>query len=348
MKLPTFSLIALLFLLAIAPSAPAAASNKGETTEASGSSVAAPEEAGSGSAAEMTDEGGGEEAAPGSGNPPAEVVESSGQSDSGAGEEDGQDKSAAEEAPRPELPSLDEGAELHTVREDPPEQEIPSAGKELSAATLAMLKALETRHASIVTVHGEFDQLKVSEIFLEEIKSRGTFRFKKPDLFRCDYEPPDEMTNLIRKDAIYIYVPELEQCEVYRFASDQERDQQLHSMVLGFGFRTSELLEAYEIRSSEDPGTLREELVLKNLNPDETVLFELTPRPEVADTSPFTQLKLWIDKEQLLPEKVWFEDYNGDQTTLDIRRIELNPSLDPKLFDASFPSGTEFIDKTES
>lgn len=249
-----------------------------------------------------------------------------------------------EETGRPELPAIDEEAELETVRDEQPLDET----YEVSEATLALLRELETRHASVTAVRGEFDQLKVSEIFLEEIRSEGTFWFKKPDLFRCDYEPPDEMTNLIREDAIYVYVPELEQCEVYRFASDQERDQQLHSMVLGFGFKTVELVEAYEIESSEDAGPLREELAESGESVEETALLELTPRPALADTSPFTRLKLWIDKERLLPEKVWFEDYNGDQTTLEIRTIELNAPVDPKLFVPSFPRGTEYIDKTES
>lgn len=326
MKTPFLAPLLILFLIGGTLSSSARASNEAEAPETSTAAPAEPEaqptpiKAGDLEAAE-------ESPAPGA-EPPAQAP----------------DTAEGEEVGRPALPAIDEAAELDTIREDQP------AGKdqEVSAGTLALLRALETRHASVTTVRGEFDQLKVSEIFLEEIRSEGTFWFKKPDLFRCDYEPPDEMTNLIREDAIYVYVPELEQCEIYRFTSEQERDQQLHSMVLGFGFKTTELVEAYEIHSSEDPGALRDELIQGGKTAADTGLLELTPRPALAETSPFTRLKLWIDKDQLLPEKVWFEDYNGDQTTLEIRTIELNPTLDPELFVPSFPRGTEYIDKTES
>ncbi len=338
--------ITILLLLVIAIAASASASNKGETPEEAPSRTDAPasESAAAQEPAAEAPEVQSEPEATGI-VPTAEAAEAESVPD----EEEAplpSPEATVEAAGRPELPSIDEGAELDTVREDAP-GDIAGA-EQLSPKTLTLLKALETRHASIVTVHGDFDQLKVSDIFLEEIKSKGSFRFKKPDQFRCDYEPPDEMTNLIREDAIYIYVPELEQCEVYRFTSDQERDQQLHSMVLGFGFRTAELIEAYFIQSSEDAGSLLDELKRGGKKADRVALLELTPRPEVADTSPFTRLKLWIDKEDLLPEKVWFEDYNGDQTTLDIHSIELNISIDPKLFVPSFPSGTEYIDKSES
>jgi outer membrane lipoprotein-sorting protein len=211
-----------------------------------------------------------------------------------------------------------------------------------------LLRALETRHASVVTVKGSFDQLKISEIFLEEIRSKGTFWYQKPDLFRCDYEPPDEMTNLILKDAIYVYVPSIEQCEIYRFRSEQERDQQLHSMVLGFGFKTDELLEAYAVTSSEDGGSLADELGKTGQAGGDTALLHLVPLPGLEDTSPFTSLKLWINKGSLLPEKVSFEDYNGDKTMIELRSIDLNAAVDAKQFVPSFPAGTEYIDKSET
>lgn len=332
MKTRLFAALLGLALLFGAPAPDAAASNKGEESESS-----APAEPQAEPTPIETGELETEE-------PPAAEAESPTDTEVESNEPQAESGEPAETT-RPELPPLDEEAELETVREDEP---AGAAGADISEGTLELLRSLETRHASVVSVRGEFDQLKVSDIFLEEIRSKGTFWFKKPDLFRCDYQPPDEMTNLIREDAIYVYVPELEQCEIYRFTSDRERNQQLHSMVLGFGFKTADLVEAYEIQSSEDARPLREELAEAGQAADEIGLLELKPRPALADTSPFTRLKLWIDKDRLLPEKVWFEDYNGDQTTLEIRTIELNPTIDPDLFEPSFPRGTEYIDKTES
>ena len=70
-----------------------------------------------------------------------------------------------------------------------------------SEATLAILRSLQEHHGRVKNVEATFKQLKVSEIFLEEIESTGKFWFLKPDLFRCDYDPPDAMTNLMTEFA---------------------------------------------------------------------------------------------------------------------------------------------------
>lgn len=224
----------------------------------------------------------------------------------------------------------------------------PAAVDTISTGTLELLRTLENFHKDVRDVYGEFDQLKVSEIFLEEIPSTGRFWFRKPDLFRCDYDPPDEMTNLILREAIYVHVPSIEQVEVYKFRSAEERDQQLHSMVIGFGFDSDELARQYEIRSSQDDESLKSELAASELDADKTALVYMIPRPALLDSSPFTSLKLWIDKETLFPQKVWFEDYNGDKTSIDIRKVQLNAEFEETIFDASFPPGTEIIDKTDT
>lgn len=215
------------------------------------------------------------------------------------------------------------------------------------SATLELLRAIEARHAEVATIQGSFDQLKVSEIFQEETPSKGTFWFQKPDRFRCDYAPPNEVTNLIVEDSIYVYVPELEQVERYKFYSEQERDQQLHTMVLGFGFEAEKLVKEYEVLSSADEPALAEELQAGGMDPEAVVLLHVTPLEALLETSPFTNLKLWIDKKTLLPRRVWFEDYNGDKTTISIVDLKLNAEIDPSRFEAKFPPGTEMIDKSE-
>lgn len=241
-----------------------------------------------------------------------------------------------------------------SLPESGPSVEIAEDGTALEAespapteGTMRLLRDLEGRHGRTQNVHGTFKQLKESEVFLEETTSTGEFWFRRPDLFRTDYAPPDELTNLIVEDAIYVHTPSLKQVEVYRFASKEERDQQLHSMLIGFGFKAEEIAREYEVHSSADEPALREELTAAGLDPEQKALIALKPRPEFAETSPFTLLKLWIDKESLLPEKIWFEDYNGDKTTIDIQEIEFDAKIDDAVFQPRFPPGTERIDKSQ-
>ena len=81
---------------------------------------------------------------------------------------------------------------------------------------------------------------------------------------------------------------------------------------------------------------------------DEVVLLQWVPVPERLDTSPFTKLKLWIDRETLLPDKVWYEDYNGDRVTITLLDPVLNRPIEKETFEAAriFPAGVEVIDRS--
>lgn len=232
--------------------------------------------------------------------------------------------------------------------------EIGEDGKALTkdtppptSGTLTLLRSLEQRHGATKTIQGTFKQLKESKLFLEQTPSAGKFYFHRPDLFRTDYDPPDALTNLIIQEAIYVHTPSLNQVEVYKFNSKEERDQQLHSMLIGLGFKADELVREYEVHSSADEPAEVTELKADNQDPAKVALLHLIPKPELRDTSPFTNLKLWIDKGTLLPQKIWFEDYNGDKTTVTILKLDLDVSLDDSLFQAKFPPGTQMINKDQ-
>ncbi|MBI3735075.1 outer membrane lipoprotein carrier protein LolA [Candidatus Sumerlaeota bacterium] len=224
---------------------------------------------------------------------------------------------------------------------------LPKTESAPSTETLRILREIEERHGKSKSVVGTFDQTKESEIFLETIKSKGKFFYLKPDYFRCDYDPPDEMTNLILKEAIYVHVPSIKQVERYKFHTPEERDQQLHVMTLGFGFKADDILREYEAKTSLDDPALIEELKSGGNDPAKILLLKATPAATLAETSPFTQIKLWIDKGTLLPQKIWFEDYNGDKTTIKVLDVKFDSEIPASTFEAKFPAGTEMIDKSD-
>ena len=153
------------------------------------------------------------------------------------------------------------------------------------------------------------------------------------------------MINLIDSDAIYIYTPSLEQVEVYNFQSDDERDQKLHTLVLGFGFKADRITSEYACKSSDDDPELAKELPPPGPETVPQILLHLIPRPAIAETSPFTQMKLWVNKETLMPVKIWYEEYNHDETTMDIVELKIDVEIDPDHFNPVkvFPPGVEII-----
>jgi outer membrane lipoprotein-sorting protein len=220
------------------------------------------------------------------------------------------------------------------------------AGPEVTSGTLRLLRTLETFHKNVKTIHAKFDQLRIDETFQEDVKSSGELWFDKPSRFCAKYADPKPMITLITGDSLYVYVKELNQADVYTFASPEERDRQLHQLLIGFGFKADDLVKQYEIHSSDEPGPAAE-LVKEKLNPEKTALFIIKPRPQYEETSSFKLCKVYIDKASHLPEKIWYKDPMGATMILTMKKIDLDLKLGEELFDKGklFPKGTEFIDK---
>lgn len=221
-----------------------------------------------------------------------------------------------------------------------------SAGAEVTSGTLRLLRTLETFHKNVKTIHATFDQIRIDETMQEDTKSRGELWFDKPSRFRADYADPTPQKTLITGDTFYLYTPELKQVDYYTFESPEERDQQLHQLLIGFGFKADDLVKQYEIHSADEPGP-RSELDKEKINPEKTAMFIIKPRPEYEKTSSFTLLKVYIDKASHLPEKIWYKDPTGSTMILTMKKIELDVKLDDTFFDKKklFPSEATFINK---
>ncbi len=218
-----------------------------------------------------------------------------------------------------------------------------------SSGTLELLRELERRHGNQPTIRAEFEQHRRDEIFDEDITARGQLWFKRnPDLFRYDLGAPQPMITLVRQDAIYVYVEEFNQVQYLNFESPQEYQNQLHTLMLGFGLKPEELVRLYEIQSSEGEAAAREELVGMGLDPAAKALAILRPRPALREDSPFTLLKVIIDKGNWLPEKIWYLDPAENEMTVRMERIEMGMELDERLFTrATFPANATYINKRD-
>jgi outer membrane lipoprotein-sorting protein len=178
----------------------------------------------------------------------------------------------------------------------------------VSAATMRMLRTLEAFNKDVKTVHATFDQVRVDEVLMDTVRSPGELWFEKPARFRCDYSQPQPMITLVTDNTLYSYLPNQKQVEFIKFASDQERNQQLHHLLIAFSFDADALAAQYEIRSSEDDPELQKELAQAGLARDKKVIFQIKPRPAYQDNSPFKVMKVTVDKASHLPEKIWYKD----------------------------------------
>ncbi len=245
--------------------------------------------------------------------------------------------------PRPEAAPEEDPAEPAAERQAPED--------EISTPTLRLLRTLEAFHKDVKTVHAQFDQVRLDVIFEDRVESTGELWFEKPAKFRCDYTDPEPMINLILEDALFVYFPDLEQVDYWQFDSDEEREQQLHQLLIGFGIEVEKLVARYRVRSSEDDPALLAELEAaarrEKWDPEQMALFILQPRPAFEETCPFRNLKVYIDKAGLVPEIIWYDDLNEAEMTLKMKKVETDVTIAARLFDRSavIPSGTEYFDK---
>jgi len=226
----------------------------------------------------------------------------------------------------------------------------PNASTEqASPATVALLRAIEKKNAGLKTVHAVFDQTRYDEVYLEKAQSRGELWFVKPGSLRVDYSNPKPMITLVADNTLYSYVPDLKQVNYLKFESDAEREAQLHHYLLGFGFKTEELLRHYGIQSSEAGGELSRSLAKEKIDPAKTALVEIKPRPEYAEATPFTRMQIWFDKASLLPRKIWYKEASGADITLEMGKIEFDQSFANDQFNvkAVIPPDAEYINQRE-
>lgn len=194
------------------------------------------------------------------------------------------------------------------------------------------LRLLENKYKGVITFTGEFDQIKKSEMLLEEIKSNGQFYYEKPDRFRCDYAKPNESINIFVKDSAWVYVPELKQVEKYYIGTgDSNAGESLNQMLIGFGVSTDDLLKKYTI-------------TVKNKK-DNMIDISLIPKTDELKKE-YKEIVVTIDQGKLLPVKFIITETNDEATEIMMKEIkDDNPKIDAKVFELNFPKDVEIIEQ---
>jgi outer membrane lipoprotein-sorting protein len=205
-----------------------------------------------------------------------------------------------------------------------------------SAATLNVLKALDARGSQIKAVEVSFDQVKVSQQFLEETRSSGHLMIQMPDKLRCEYANPDPSTIIFANDTFYQYAPTIKQVDKFRFSSPAEARDRLRLLMLGFGVSTQEVLKSYNVELLRKAGDES-----KDTDPEGYLLSFKPINPLIARD--YREIRVWFTK-SLRPEKVRLLEVSGDSTTLTIRKFVEQDAIKAKEFELNFPKDVEVVE----
>ncbi|MBN1867519.1 outer membrane lipoprotein carrier protein LolA [Candidatus Sumerlaeota bacterium] len=216
------------------------------------------------------------------------------------------------------------------------EEVSPSDADAETRSARTLLGRIEARHGGLKTLRAEFDQILITELFGEEIASRGDLCLQPPDRLRCDYFEPDPATLLFVKDTMYVHIPKNESVDKFTYSTEREAQQHFRMVMLGFGVSSEEILKSYRVTTIPNPWddetseTAMEVLDFEPLDPD------------LAKS--FKDVVVGFDSETLLPRRVRLEEAGGEVRTLTIRRIVLDDPIGTEKFEPSFPGNPEIVE----
>ncbi len=188
--------------------------------------------------------------------------------------------------------------------------------------TLAeILERMNEAGRRLKDISAKLTYTKVTVLVNDRLTETGTLYFRSgrhPEI-RIDFNPPDAKTVLFRKKTGEMYLPNINQIQVYNLSHHQELVQQF--LLLGFGSSTQELKRAYDIRfAKEEP-----------MGGNQTALLELTPRNKNV-AAQLSKIDLWINEESWFPVQQQFFEPSGDYMTARYSDIQVNRGIPPSEF----------------
>lgn len=185
-------------------------------------------------------------------------------------------------------------------------------------STSALLKHLD----QYKTLEVSFSQQVLSDKNEVIQHSTGHFVVQKPGLFHWETNKPFEQVVVSDGKTLWLHDPDLQQVVIKPFAG-----QLANTPAMIFTATRSEIEARFDI-------------VLKK-GTSGVERFELTPR----EAKPmFRTIALEFSKNK--PSQLLLLDSLGQQTTLALTEVKLDPTVDAALFTLKIPPGTDVIDET--
>ncbi|MDP2914548.1 MAG: outer membrane lipoprotein carrier protein LolA [Candidatus Aminicenantes bacterium] len=183
---------------------------------------------------------------------------------------------------------------------------------------------LEKELRSIASFQADFVQTSTSTTVSAPLRQSGKIYFKKPDLMRWEYGPPEPSTYVYKEGLYLSYFPEDNQLWKQKISREEHE-----TGILGILFGKARLAERYVIESSAFPGGEKGSAQVK-----------LTPREEGDNT----YILLEIDRKSWMLRRAVLFDWADNKIEYGFSRIKTNIDLAKDLFEIKVPPDCEIIE----
>jgi outer membrane lipoprotein carrier protein len=195
-----------------------------------------------------------------------------------------------------------------------PAQGVNLDGLEGGDKLRALVAAVVAKQRSVHSLRAEFTQLKKSALLLDPLESRGEFSFRAPDSVRWDYASPEKMVVLLADNLLITFLPDQHRAEEVKLSGRHRR----FVAVLAGTQPLDELEQSFSITLADPGGAAPYRLTLV---PTQSVI-----------RRKLRSVMLEVDRQQLLPVVVEYDEADGDSTRYEFRRLEVNPELEEGRF----------------
>ena len=160
-------------------------------------------------------------------------------------------------------------------------------------------------------------------------REMGTVFMDRKGRIRLDVDAPNQRTLLVTQSYLYIHFPAEKRVESYKLSKHKGRMEPF--IRLGFTDSGKDLEDGYLLTSLGE----------RDIGSNRTLGLELTPEKEKA-RAVMGKAQLWIDQASWTPaQQVITASSRGEEITLTYSFVARNLQLNPDLFEAKWPRGTD-------
>ena len=196
---------------------------------------------------------------------------------------------------------------------------LSAAPKKAPVTIEQVVKKVQEQQKRTNTLQAEFRQEKELALLAKPEVSTGTFVYSKPNSVLWNYDAPKRVTMLIARGTLTTYYPDLNKAE----AVDVKRFEDRIFKYMGASGAIDELARYFDFTFTDNAA-----------NP--AYVLDLTPKSRVVARR-VQRIKIWIDKQTYLTDKIEYVEGDGDTTRYEFRNIRVNQPIEQGRFTLNLP-----------
>ncbi len=189
----------------------------------------------------------------------------------------------------------------------------------------AILKKIDEKQKSVETMKGQFVQRKSLSLLQNEVVSKGTMYFKRPQRMVWEYKEPEKNTMIVNGNIVWFYLPDLKEATRFDLSQKPEIKSIFEKMAIGMGQSAEEMKKSYNV-------SLFKKIKKSDKN---IIVLQLIPK-DAAISNFFKKIHLWFEEDGALYKTELFEK-NNDMTIIEFKNMKFNASISDSVFDFSPP-----------